>query len=145
LGHYDNYAHGISGNNVVGFYSDSTRGIFHSFLYNGSTYVALDDPLGVNTYACGISGNNVVGYYMDSSYGIHGFLYDGTSYTTLDISGAAMTLITGIDGNNIAGNYYDSSDVEHGFEASITPVPEPTTLALVGLGGLSLFAFRRRK
>ena len=35
-----------------------------------------------------------------------------------------------------------SSDYINGF---IEPVPEPTTLALAGLGGLSLLLFRRRK
>jgi hypothetical protein len=30
-------------------------------------------------------------------------------------------------------------------EIIITPVPEPTTLALVGLSGLSLMLFRRKR
>jgi hypothetical protein len=32
-----------------------------------------------------------------------------------------------------------------GFTLGLIPVPEPTTMALVGLGGLSLLLFRRRK
>jgi len=30
-------------------------------------------------------------------------------------------------------------------DLNITPVPEPTTLALAGLSGLSLFLFRRQR
>jgi len=38
-----------------------------------------------------------------------------------------------------------SPDGSPNGEIIITAVPEPTTLALVGLGGLSLLLFRRRK
>jgi hypothetical protein len=72
------YPLGISGNNIVGFYLDSSDNA-HGFLYNDSTqtYTTLDDPLAgsgyFGTYACGISGNNIVGYYQDSSGQEHGF------------------------------------------------------------------------
>src|SRR5208337_4579084 len=63
-------AYGISGNNIVGDYYDSSSNE-HGFLYNGSTWTTIDDPLasaGVDgTQANGISGNNIVGYYTDSS------------------------------------------------------------------------------
>src|SRR5216110_212431 len=36
-------AYGISGNNIVGFYTDSSA-VNHGFLYNGSTYTTLDNP-----------------------------------------------------------------------------------------------------
>src|SRR5271165_6129026 len=55
---------GISGNNVVGAYTDSSRNT-HGFVYNGSTYTTLDDPLATNgTEATGISGSNIVGPYF---------------------------------------------------------------------------------
>jgi hypothetical protein len=38
----------------------------------------------------------------------------------------------------------DEADI-NGIQLSINPVPEPSTLALAGLGGLSLLLFRRRK
>ena len=142
-GVYGTAANGISGNNIVGTYLDDS-GNSHGFLYNGSTYTALND--GVHgTFANGISGNNIVGYYYDSSYIAHGFLYDGSTYTTLDDpNGDYGTYAYAIDGNNIVGSYIDSFDSsgDHGF---IVSVPEPSVLAVAGLGGLSLLLFRRRK
>jgi hypothetical protein len=54
---------------------------------------------------------------------------------------------------NGAGNYslFDKSPTQYyesdGGTATITlvPVPEPTTMALAGLGGLSLYMFRRQR
>ena len=41
---------------------------YDAYLYNGSNYASLTDPLGVNgTYAPGISDATMVGYYVDSS------------------------------------------------------------------------------
>lgn len=107
---------GISGSNIVGFYGDSANSV-HGFLYDGSTYKTLDNPLGIGrTYANGISGGNVVGQYYDSSGGSHGFLYNGTTYTTLDDPlGAHGTLANGISGGVIVGSYNDSSNAGHGF------------------------------
>src|SRR5208283_5876737 len=59
------YAEGIDGNNVVGFYYDSSM-TSHGFLYNISsqTYTTLDNPLAQpDTYVYGISGNFIVGDY----------------------------------------------------------------------------------
>ena len=75
LAAYGTYANGISGNNVVGFYQDSS-GAYHGFLYSisAATYTTLDNPLGVNgTFATGIDGNNIVGYYEDASGNYHSF------------------------------------------------------------------------
>jgi len=142
------YAYGISGNNIVGLYMDSSFN-HYGFLYNigAGTYTTLADPLGVyGTVAQGISGNNIVGTYFDSTGMAHGFLYNGSTYTTVDDPlGVKGTEVLGVDGNNVVGTYFDSSDVPHGFETSVEPAPEPTTLALAGLGSLSLLLFHRRK
>jgi len=129
---------GISGNNVVGFYGDTDDLVQHGFLYNGSTYLTLDDPLaspeGVpysGTIATGISGNNIVGDYYEPNTISHGFLFNGSTYTTIDVPLSTETTILGIDGNNIVGSYY-SDGMLHGFEATLTP--EPSTVALLGLG-----------
>jgi len=96
------FAQGISGNNIVGYYEDSS-GNYNGFLYNGSTYTTLNNPLGVNgTFAIGIDGNNIVGEYVDGSGNANGFLYNGSSYTTLDDPlGVNYTIAEGVSGNNI--------------------------------------------
>ncbi len=117
-GPYGTFAAGFSGGNIVGGYYDSLR-VNHGFLYNGSTYTTLDDPLGTQgTIADGISGNNIVGSYTDSLQVNHGFLYNGSTCTTLDdplaLTQGEGTFAEGIDGNNIVGFYEDASG-QHGF------------------------------
>ena len=137
----DTYATGVSGSNVVGLYSDAS-GIFHGFLYNGSTYTTLDAPTaiqvnGLGTYANGISGNVIVGLFQDDSTG-HGFLYDGSSWITLDAPQASGTEAKDIDGSRIVGYFYGPGSRQHGF---LLTVPEPTSLALV----VAAFSMARRK
>ncbi len=133
-------AHAISGSNIVGEYIDSAFKQ-HGFLYNGSTYTALDYPLITEgTEALGISGSNIVGEYFQSSQP-HGFLYDGSTYTNLDHPlGEFGTIISGIDGNNIVGQYNDGNGV-HSFVAT---VPEPSALMLCVAGLVFAAAFRFR-
>ena len=65
---------GVSGSNVVGAYTDS-NGISHSFLYDGSTYTTLNDPLALNgTTVTGIDGNTIVGHYGDANFEGHGVI-----------------------------------------------------------------------
>jgi hypothetical protein len=141
------FASGIDGNNIVGsYYSSSDQ--YCGFLYNISTdtYTTLNDPLGFGgTEAMGISGNNIVGHYFDSHNRYYGFLYNISTdtYTTLtDPLGVYGTGATAISGNTIVGYYSPYSGYYTGFEA--IPVPEPTVLALAGLGVVSLFSFGRK-
>jgi len=111
------YLFGVDGQNMVGAYADG--GGRHGFLYNGSTYLTLNDPSASSTYggtsATGISGSNIVGYYFDSSDVGHGFLYNNGTYTTLDDPLATGgTFAFGTSGNSIVGAYFNSSG-EHGF------------------------------
>jgi hypothetical protein len=97
------FAQGISGGNIVGWYDDASGGA-HGFLYNGSTYTTLDDPLAQTsgfTEPRAISGGNIVGDYYDNSGFYHAFLYDGSTYATLNIPGPV-----GISGGNIINNAY---------------------------------------
>ena len=143
-------AYGVSGNNIVGTYNVSS-GMEHGFFYNGSTYTTLDDPLGIDgTKALGIDGGNIVGMYWDSSNNVHGFLYNDSTWTTLDdpLAGTAAnqgTVICGISGSNVVGWYVDSSDNYHGFVADISSVPEPSTLALLGVGAVALIGYTWRR
>src|SRR5579875_3073663 len=132
------FAYGISGSNIVGYYSDGTG--YHVFLYNGTSYTTLNDPSATNgTFALGISGSNIVGDYSDGT-GYHGFLYNGTSYTTLNDSSATNgTFALGISGSNIVGWYSDGMGA-HGFlyQPDVSAVPEPSSLTLLGVGALCL-------
>jgi hypothetical protein len=109
LGALGTSAWGVSGNNVVGNFYDSANAT-HGFLYNGSSYTTLDDPLAGGTYpytyAYGVDGNTVVGTYSASS-GNHGFLYNSGTYTTFNVPGAADTYLRGISGNHLVG-FYDT-------------------------------------
>jgi uncharacterized protein (TIGR03118 family) len=63
--------------------------------------------------------------------------------------GGLWSLDFGIAGmNGSPGTLYFTDGIDgetHGLFAAITPVPEPSTLALLGVGVLSLFALRRRR
>ncbi len=69
------HALGISGNNIVGYYTDSSD-TDHSFLYDGSSFTSLEVPGAAigTTYASGISGNYIVGEFTDADGMEHGFL-----------------------------------------------------------------------
>lgn len=120
LGAAGTYAHGIDGNNIVGYYDTGATGTpadAHGFLYNVTTdsYTTVDNPSATwGDYAYGISGNNIVGYWRPDPNTGYGYLYDGTSYTTvvdpLGLYAGAM----GISGNLIVGQYNSGGSV-HGF------------------------------
>lgn len=136
---------GISGSNIVGWYTDNS-GSSHGFLstFNSTTGpsspITLDMPGVSGTRLWGIDGSTIVGRYNDAAGNEHGLLYNMTtqSWSTLDKPGAIETWIYDISGNNLVGGYFDSSGI-NGFEYTI---PEPATLLLMGLGGVLL---RRRE
>ena len=119
-----------------------SSGTFHGFVYDGSSWTALNYPGATSTWILSIDGDNMVGSYEDSSGDTHGLLYDGSNWTTLDYPGMSYTDVYHIDGNNMVGLYEDSSGDWHGFQ--VTSVPEPSTL-LLALIGLALVPRKRRR
>src|SRR5260221_2645379 len=102
---------GISGNDIVGSYTDSANQT-HGFHYDGTNWTSLDNPAGNYTVATGISGNNVVGYYIGDSQ-MHGFFYNSAEspqYTPLDdpTPGTQLTVAYGISGSDIVGYFMES-------------------------------------
>jgi hypothetical protein len=105
---------GIDGSNIVGLYYDQA-GYPHGFVYDGTTYVALDDPVGGGATPQGISGSRIVG-----SSNSRAFACDGSVFQELTppLANPQRTVASGIDGNNIVG-YYDtfgSNDVPPAFQ-----------------------------
>jgi probable HAF family extracellular repeat protein len=159
LGGTDTYAHAINnagqiiGGSISGEYSDD-----RAFIYSKGTMTDLGFlPGGYQSHANGInSAGDVVG---DACTGgdsePHAFLYrngtmidlngliDPASGWTLEYAGAIN------DGGQIACSGYVSSEPfwlyseEHNL--LLTPIPEPATLSLVGLGLAGLVMRRQRK
>ncbi len=153
------FAQGINNHGLVaGFYSTDGDATSHGFFYNTSTtaFTFAPDPNVPNFVFSQILGINdhdiAVGYYGDTSTSQFGFIYNllTQSYTILsdpnaaDIDGVMITQITGIDNaGEITGFYIGSDGLSHGFYAS--PVPEPSSLFLMGSGALGLLGVIRRK
>jgi hypothetical protein len=162
-------AQGVNNNGlVVGFYL-GTDGQVHGFdaqIQNAVggqlTGTAIADPVitpvepgatFVFSQILGINDNGLaVGYYGDSTTSQHGFFYNTKTgkYTFLDdpsegfFNGVEVTQITGINNSGqISGFYTDTNGIAHSFLAS--PVPEPTSWLLTGIGWGALGWMRLRK
>ena len=131
---------------VVGFYADS-MGVFHGYLFNGTTAMTLDHPSAMGTQAFGINNHGeIVGDYTDSMGVMQGFVYQGGVFHTVDAPKgvAGSTVINGVnDLGQLVGFYTDANDNVIGFVA--TPTPESGSLALLGSGLLVGLGLLRRK
>lgn len=144
-------ANGISGNTIVGLYEDSSYRP-HGFVYSLSTsaWTTLDDPLGTKgTEAYGMDGSNIAGLYFDSSGESHGFLYNVSTltWTTLDDPSANTqfgTNVLGISGGNVVG-YFAAVSGNYDYDGFVATVPEPSTVALLAVGGIGLLGYRWRR
>ncbi len=166
-------AQGINNNGlVVGFYLGND-GQVHGFTANASaamnntlTATAVADPTipsnphepGATFVFSQIFGVNdsglAIGYFGDSTTSQHGYFYNTLTgiYTFLDDPAAAfhngveVTQITGItNSGEIAGFYTDANGIMHGFVASPTAVPEPASVALLGVGAVAIGLYGRRR
>jgi probable HAF family extracellular repeat protein len=129
---------------VVGWFTDAS-GNDHGFIKNGSSYQIVGIAGGINTQILGENNlGQLVGTYDDSSGNEHGFLMTGSIVTTIDYPGSSGTAIAGIDdAGGLTGSYVDAQGNNQGFFA--LSVPEPSSIALLGIGSLSLLVVSRRR
>ena len=150
-------AQGLEGGGVFsdGYSGGSYANLMGGYLYNGSgsqtmsfANLPADDSYTLYIYTQGDSGSSGREASVTDS---------GTTYTTIPTVATANTFIAGqnyleitgvTDGSgNLQFTYQaavDEADI-NGIQLSITSVPEPSMLALAGLGGLGLLLFRQRK
>ena len=145
FGYFGTFAKGISGNTIVGYYTDD-GGNQHGFLYTNGNYATLDYPNGLGSpSAIEIDGSNIVGNNL-AVFGnyiitMDGIPYSFGTYTTPLFDPNAgpygSTSACGISGNTIVGSYNNVSDggVSHGFIATVTPSYTITVSASPSAGG----------
>jgi hypothetical protein len=127
---------------IIGFFLSGS--VTEGFLDDSGVFTNLDAFGSMSTMALGINNEGqIVGVYQDSNGFNNGFVYSiatGT-FLTVDDPNAVLanggTTINGINDNGqIVGFYGDVNGNTIGFVGST--VPEPGSLALVGLGALLL-------
>jgi hypothetical protein len=105
------------------------------------------DPFGsAFTQALGVNDlGEIVGFYTDADGNQHGYIDNDGVFTSFDPPGSASTTINGLnDKGDIVGFYTNpASDSVIGFVG--TPVPEPSTWAmmLAGFAGLGFLGYRK--
>ena len=152
LGGAYSYAYGINNNGqVVGWAYTSGNANFHAFLWQSDSGMQDLGTLGETwCSANGINNNGqIVGGSHISINVWHAFLYIGSTMidlNTLIDPSSGWSLEAAFDINDlgdIVGYGWSPSGTEHAF--LLTPVPEPSTLVLLGIGAVSLTAYSWRR
>ena len=148
---FNSQAVGINSNStpwIVGFYQpDSALATSLGFVDEGGTIQTIDPFGSTFTQALGVNDlGEIVGSYVDPITGVqHGYIDNGGAFTSFDPPGSRSTTINGInDKGDIVGFYTNpTTDTVDGFVG--TPVPEPSTWAmmLAGFAGLGLLGYRK--
>ena len=144
LGTPYSWAFGISNNGQVVGEANIGSGNIHAFLYNNGVMTDLGTLGGSNSYADGINNSGqVVGEAYTPSGSPHAFVYSNGIMTDLNslitTSGWTLEEATGINDNGqICGDGYTAGRLDAFL---LTPVPEPSSFILLGIGAISLLGF----
>ncbi len=143
-----------SSDEIVGFSQDYPSGLNHAFLYSNGTMTDLgsfglgySDAYGINDNGWIVGRADTTSSFSNNSRAfldISGTMYDLNNL--LDTSGAGWTLLTA-EAINSSGQIVGTGYVPAGEHAFLlTPVPEPSSiaLALVGFLGIALATRRSR-
>ena len=95
------------------------------------TFAGVTLPRDVSLFAV-FSSNGVSGNYV------------GTSVNIINSGAAIFTNTTNADSDPLFGGDAESSSQDNFYSIEVTDIPEPGSLALLGLGGLLITARRRR-
>ena len=132
---------------IVGFYQpDAGLTTSFGFIDEGGTITTIDPFGSTFTQALGVNDlGEIVGFYTDATGNQHGYIDNGGVFTSFDPPGSASTTINGLnDKGDIVGFYTSASaDAVIGFVG--TPVPEPSTWAmmLLGFAGFGFLSYRK--
>jgi uncharacterized membrane protein len=153
-GYDDSFAYGICGTQQVGFGVGPASGDSqHALLWTGTAESMIDlNPGGFTlSNADATNGSQQVGYGYGSSTGYknHALLWNGSADGAVDLhqflaAGFTESYARAIDAQgNIVGSAIDASGYAHAILWQ--PVPEPSTIVLLGFGVLGLFAWGRKR
>jgi probable HAF family extracellular repeat protein len=137
---------------VVGYSQITGNTAIHPFLYSGGVMKDLGTLGGSASYAFGInnSGQVVGGSRITGNTAYHAFLYSSGVMTDLNnlISSSSGWTLNSANAINtygdIVGSGTNAAGQTEAFLLTPTVAPEPTTLALLAVGGLGLLIRRGR-
>ena len=88
-----------SAGEMVGWYSTSDSGPYHSFSLSGGVFTFFDYPGAASTIANGINDSGLIVGIEGDSFSIFdkGFLYDGLTFTSLKVGANSRTFLWGVD------------------------------------------------